>query len=52
MPAFIIIYLRISFAGLISVLYRNLPGVIIMSICLFVYGLAVVWSRKIVEIEL
>ncbi len=51
MPMVIIIYLRLSFSGMMASLYGNLPGVLIMTACLAAYWAAVLWSRKIVEIE-
>lgn len=51
MPAGIILYMRLSFSGFIEVLYGDLAGCVIMTICLAVYAAALFWGRKIVRIE-
>lgn len=50
-PFAMIIYLRISFPELLSVLYGNLAGIIIMSVCLAIYLAAYEVGKRIVEIE-
>ena len=50
-PFGMICYLKISFPEFMEVLYGNLLGVIIMSICLIVYVAAFEFGKRIVEIE-
>lgn len=50
-PIGIILYMRLSFPDFMEVLYGNMIGILIMTICLVVYILAYLWGRKIVEIE-
>lgn len=48
-PAGIILYLNVAFDGFMDVLYAGLPGRIVMTACLIVYGLAVVIGWRMVE---
>ena len=50
-PFGMICYLKIGFPEFMEVLYGNLLGVIIMSICLIVYVAAFEFGKRIVEIE-
>lgn len=50
-PFGMIIYLRMSFPEFFQVLYGNLIGVAVMSVCLFIYVLAYVCGKRMVEIE-
>ena len=50
-PMAMILYLKISFPEFLDVLYGNVVGVVIMSICLLVYLGAYEMGRRIVEIE-
>ena len=50
-PFGILLYISVTSKGFFDVLYHNLPGVIFMTICLFVYLGAVLLSRNIVLIE-
>lgn len=50
-PFGIILYLRLTSGTFMEVLYGNVAGIIIMSICLLVYILAVLLSKKIVDIK-
>lgn len=50
-PIFILAYLRISSGGYLDVLYKNPVGVIFMSICLVVYGAAILAADKIMAIQ-
>ncbi len=50
-PLGMVLYMKISFPEFLDVLYGNLVGVIIMSICLLVYLVAYEMGRRIVEIE-
>ncbi|MBO5210165.1 MAG: hypothetical protein J6B68_12630 [Lachnospiraceae bacterium] len=50
-PFLIIFYISITSKGFFDVLYHNLAGIVIMTICLIVYFVAYRMSRQIVEIE-
>lgn len=50
-PFFIILYIGMTSRGFFNVLYHNLPGMIIMTICLLVYILAFYLSERIVAIR-
>lgn len=50
-PIGIIIYMKISFSQFVSVLYGNIAGVVIMSICLGIYLAAYCLGKKMLEIE-
>ncbi len=50
-PFAIICYMKISFPNFMNILYGNVRGVIIMTICLGIYVVAYEGGRKIVEIE-
>ena len=51
MPSGIILYLKLTSPGFFSVMYGNLTGILIMSVCLFVYVAAFGLGRKIITIE-
>ncbi len=50
-PFFILCYLDITSPGFFQALYHNLSGIIIMSICLFLYLLAYALSIKMLTVE-
>lgn len=50
-PIAIIMYLRVTSPELIGRLYGNITGVMVMTVCLMVYGAAVVMSLKIADIR-
>lgn len=50
-PFLIILYVGTTSKGFFDVLYHNLIGVIIMTVCLGFYGAAYLLSKRIVEIE-
>lgn len=50
-PLGILCYMKFSFAEFMSALYGNAFGVILMTICLGVYGGAVLWGNRIIQIE-
>lgn len=50
-PFAMILYLRLSFPEFLSVLYGTTVGIIVMSICLFVYLCAYEVGKRMVEIE-
>lgn len=51
MPAFIVVYIRLSSPGFFEPLYNNIAGIIFTTICLIIYGLSVLLSIKITRIE-
>ena len=50
-PFLIIFYIGSTSRGFFDVLYHNLIGVVIMTVCLGLYGIAYLLSKRIVEIE-
>ena len=50
-PLMIILYLQIFSPGFLDPLYRGLLGRMFMSAALILYGAAVAWSRKIMDIQ-
>ena len=51
MPAMILIYIRVTSYDFISPLYHNMPGVLMMSICMAVYGAMVALGDRLIRIE-
>lgn len=51
MPAFIILYMQLTSPGFLSVMYTSAFGAIVMTVCLAVYGGALWWGAKIVDIR-
>ena len=50
-PCALIAYIEIASPEFLDSLYKNLPGILIMSICLGIYAFAFLMGRKIVNIE-
>lgn len=50
-PLFIILYVDFASPGLITKLYHNFIGVMVMTFCLILYGLSFLLSIKITQIE-
>ena len=50
-PFLIIFYIGTTSRGFFDVLYHNLVGVVVMTVCLLFYGTAYLLSKRIVEIE-
>ncbi|MCI5995543.1 MAG: type II secretion system F family protein [Blautia sp.] len=50
-PLFILAYVGAASPGFLDVMYHNVTGIAIMSICLVIYFLAWMLGRRIVEIE-
>ena len=50
-PFLILFYVSSTSRGFFDVLYHNLAGIVVMTVCLGVYGAAYRLSRRIVEIE-
>lgn len=51
MPAGIIAYMRLTSPGYLDIMYGNLLGAFVMSVCLGIYGFAWLLGRRIVSIE-
>ena len=51
MPMGILAYISLTSRGFIAPLYGNLLGVILMTICLFIYGALIVMGGKIIDIK-
>ena len=51
MPLGILGYVRFTSPEFLEPVYGNLPGILVMSACLIVYGMAFLWGRSIVKIE-
>ncbi|SFB09525.1 tight adherence protein B [Acetitomaculum ruminis DSM 5522] len=50
-PFFIIFYINISSPGFLDILYGNILGIAVMSICLLIYCIAFIMAEKIIRIE-
>ena len=50
-PFAMIGYIRLAFPDFMSVLYGNVTGIFIMTICLGIYLIAYEWGKRMVEIE-
>ena len=50
-PFLIIFYISLTSKGFFDVLYHNVIGIVVMTICLVIYLAAFIISRKLVEIE-
>ena len=50
-PILILAYIKLSSPDFLSVMYGNIAGTTVMSLCFAVYVLAYFWGRKIVRIE-
>ncbi len=50
-PCILIAYVKVASPEFLDSMYGNLPGILIMSICLVVYVFAFLMGRKIVNIE-
>lgn len=50
-PAAIILYLRLAFIGFLDVLYEGIFGRVVMTVCLLIYGTAVLLGRRMVRPE-
>ena len=50
-PAAIILYLRFAFVGFLNVLYEGVFGRTVMTICLLIYGVAVLLGWRMVRSE-
>lgn len=51
MPLGILLYISLTSAGFIAPLYGNIAGVILMTVCLIVYGVLITIGRKIIDIK-
>lgn len=50
-PLAIILYLRICASGLLKSLYGNLAGIMVMTICLLIYGGCYLYGKKLLEFK-
>lgn len=50
-PAAVLLYMRIFSPGFMDVLYKNVPGMIFMTLCLGAYGAAAAWGFKLLDIH-
>lgn len=50
-PIGILMYMRLSFSEFMDVLYGDILGWFIMTICLIIYAIAYMWGERIIEIE-
>ena len=50
-PFGMIAYIRAGSPGYLDVLYHNLPGICVMSLCLAVYGAALYMGSRVLQIE-
>lgn len=50
-PVGMILYMDLTSDGLLDPLYGNLPGILIMTVCLGIYAASILIGRKIVQIE-
>lgn len=50
-PFLIIFYIGTTSKGFFDVLYHNIVGIAVMTVCLLFYGAAYLFSKRIVEIE-
>lgn len=51
-PFLIVIYIDVTSPGFFDVMYRTLAGRIIMTVCLALYGIALLLSKHFLEIEI
>ncbi|MCR4787028.1 MAG: hypothetical protein K5888_00430 [Lachnospiraceae bacterium] len=52
MPFFIMTYINLTGRGYFDVMYHNVPGITVMSICLIIYILSYLWGIRIVSIRI
>ena len=50
-PIGMISYISLTFPDFLGVMYGNLLGIVVMSVCLVIYAFAYEWGKRIVEIE-
>ncbi len=49
-PFVILLYMNLTSPGYFDVLYHNIAGICIMTVCLLIYAIAFYWTGKITEI--
>ena len=49
-PGGMILYMQVTSEGFLNILYHNLLGMIVMTVCLGIYGFSFWLGRKIVRI--
>lgn len=50
-PMAIIVYLRAGAGGLLDVLYGNVTGILVMTVCLTIYGGCYLYGKRILEFQ-
>lgn len=50
-PLFLLLYINITSQGFLDIMYESVMGRCVMTVCLFCYMAAYIWSEKITEIE-
>lgn len=50
-PLAIIVYLRLTAGGLLESLYGNPTGIVVMTVCLIVYGGCYLYGKKLLEVK-
>lgn len=51
-PLILIVYVKFASPGFLDIMYQNLMGRIVMTVCMICYGMAFIWSEKITTIEI
>ena len=51
MPFVIVLYMRVCNPGYMDVLYGNIPGASLMTVCLGLIVMTILWGRKIININ-
>ncbi len=51
-PIGILCYMRVTFPDLMNILYGNILGVSIMTVCLGIYAVAYCWGEALISIEI
>ena len=52
MPAAVLLYIRLGSEEFLEGLYHNMTGVLVMSVCLGIYGAAYLMGKRMVQFEI
>ena len=52
MPAAVLLYIRLGSGEFLEGLYHNMTGVLVMSVCLGIYGAAYLMGKRMVQFEI
>ena len=52
MPAAVLLYIRLGSGEFLEGLYHNVTGVLVMSVCLGIYGAAYLMGKRMVQFEI